>query len=200
MSDFFKAITDHQLGVQGRLLNSFGFGTETNSIDEIQKSHIIRDFDSQQQFTIDKPGKLIKEKLRKMLEDERTENSTYLTNLAIVRSQIDEDPSGDAKRMYYYRIDGFEDKIGLIPGEPYSYEQFTGNSIDEKKSSPQNVNIDTVQYKEDCSCKKKSDYNKFLEGWIDSKVEIAMLETMINNLEDNKVYKLSVGQATMMGF
>lgn len=185
MSEFFDAINKRNQQFKENLIKSFGYEEEG----DMEKSHVINTLGHQ--FSINKSGKLIKEKLLDMLEAEKSDHATYFTNLTILRSQIEDAPLGDFKEMYYYKIDGFEDKIGTMPGQPYAYNQCYNCSgeLSDKETEGSSATDN-----------KKTSYNDNLLKWVDSKIEMLMLETMINNFEDSKVYPLTVEQATMIGF
>lgn len=195
MSEFLDAIYNHRKSFQENLFNSFGF--EKNN-DAIKKSHIEYTFGDSPDFRIPKTGKEIKEKLNGMMIDEQQEISNYTNQINTLRSCINVTPEGDAEKEYYYLLDGFEDKVGVLPGQPYSHEQLHCHCCcEDSRFSDEDSQEETDEHK---TIKLMWQYNDALVKWIGCKREIAMLNTMLINLVDNKSYNLSVKVATTLGF
>lgn len=191
MSEFFNAIFDQRKGFQDNLFTSFGFK-------KLEKSHIEYTFGDSSDFKISKTGKEIKEKLNDMMIAEQQEIANYTNIIYNLKSRIDENPEGDAQSEFYYLLDGFEDKVGVLPGQPFTWKQCDCNHIirDDGASSFSDDSSKKEESQSDLMCQ----YNEALRKWIGCKREIAMLNTMLNNFVDNQSYNLSVKVATTLGF
>lgn len=190
MSEFLNAISNKQKSFQDNLLTSFGF-------DKIEKSHIEYTFGDSPDFKISKSGKEIKEKLKEMMTYEQQEITNYNSMIYGLKSRIKDNPEGDAQTEFYYLLDGFEDKVGVLPGQPFTWKQCDCNRVVSDSGMENSV---SSEEKEISQSEMMYQYNEALRKWIGCKREIAMLETMLNNLVDDKSYDLSVKVATTLGF
>lgn len=191
MSEFFNAIFDQRKGFQDNLFTSFGFK-------KLEKSHIEYTFGDSSDFKISKTGKEIKEKLNDMMIAEQQEIANYTNIIYNLKSRINENPEGDAQSEFYYLLDGFEDKVGVLPGQPFTWKQCDCNRIVSDDDAPSFSNDSSK--KEESQSDLMCQYNEALRKWIGCKREIAMLNTMLNNFVDNQSYNLSVKVATTLGF
>lgn len=191
MSEFFNAISNQRKGFQDNLLTSFGF-------EKLEKSHIEYTFGDSPDFKISKTGKEIKEKLNDMMIAEQQEIANYTNMIYGLKSRISESPEGDAQSEFYYLLDGFEDKVGVLPGQPFTWKQCDCNRPISNDGASSFSNESSK--KEESQSDLMYQYNEALRKWIGCKREIAMLDTMLNNLVDNKSYNLSVKVATTLGF
>jgi len=197
MEKYFEAI--EKAKTSRGLFETFGYA-DNKSSDEIKKSHIEDLFESQDAqdrgFTIDRTGAEIKPRLMKMLADEQAVCTMLQTKWATLLEQFEQKPSEPAIKARYYLVDGWEDKLGDLPAYfawdeiyPTDAESSIGASCDAIAESG-----------EDCICKKKREYNEIVDKYIGCKREIALLETMLANFIDEKVYRLTVKEATLLGW
>lgn len=139
--------------------------------EEISKSH-INQFASSEEFLIGKTGRELKDKFQYQfkleLEEVKENNKKALEFLTEAGSKPDRE-FGD---LYYWMIDGYEDKLQMLP---MVFMDSEGNDA-------------------------KSMYNEYVSRIVAGYIEMLQLKTMINNLKDDKTYKLNVNQATMLGF
>lgn len=194
MDEFVKSKQDQ---IRKNLLNSFGFsGKEEIDEDKLEKGILSYQLTSSQTFTIQKSGKLIKEKLeviKQMASQKLLESSS---KLQVLRTQITEEPLQDA---------GDYDSIMNLRIQPipktYSWDQINPNNQVESDS---NVNYslkgDTSKETSTTVADLMRQYNDAVYSYSSYKKDIAMIDTMLNNFSDSKNYDLSVEQATIFGF
>ena len=194
MNNYFDAI---EKAKQNRgLFEAFGY-SDGKSADQLEKSHIENIFENDapaRGFTIDKSGKEVKERLQKMLADEQQTCTMLQVSWTEMFAKFEEKPSVPPIKCCYYMVDGWEDKLGDLPlmfpwEETYCNEAVVSESY-----------MDTTPTEKEDVCKQRREYNDLVEKYIGCKKEIALLETMIDNFSDDKVYKLTVKEATMLGW
>lgn len=150
--------------------------------DLIEKSH-INEFVYNEDMKVSKTGKELKEKFQEQIKGEVEEIREYMENVNGLLVSIGEQPTKQVKDVWYYKIDGWEDKLPVLPmiyGAGYKSLEGESNSEDR----------DVNKYK----------YDQLVSKLIDCYIEVLMLNTMINNMKDSKEYKLTVRQAAMLGF
>lgn len=187
MSEFLKAIKDKREGVITNIMNSFGC--------EIKKSHIVDfldNYESKSVFTVNKSGKEIKEKIVPILEKERIRLSELQTKLTLFRDKIDCEPT---EHFSNYRYNQWKEVVGEMP-KLYSYE--TCKEYSESSTNSTFPNEDTKE--EFPQSKLKCDYNDLVHCFSGAKVDIAILETLITNIDDQKQYTLPISDASKLGF
>ena len=91
-------------------------------------------------------------------------------------------------------VDGWEDKLGDLP------LMFPWDQLCCDKPVDANSYMESTPKAEEEVCKQRRDYNELVEKYIGCKKEIALLETMIDNFSDDKIYKLTVKEAAMLGW
>lgn len=183
-----------------KILESFGYRNDTED-NKIEKSHIEQIFESdaaKRGFVIDKRGKEIKEKLRKMLEEEERSKSMLEIRIDTLRAHINEDPDVDIPKDRYYLVDGWMEKMSNIP-DLYSWDKI--NSQECAKENPELVadSGPSNTMKKPC-VQKMQEYNDCVYKYIDCQKEIAMLNTMLSNFKDDAIYSLTVREATLLGW
>jgi len=136
-----------------------------------QKAHFLNNF--RETFLVEKSGKEIKEKVSISLQKEVDEITKYRTELEILKGKIGEEPT--KKCDHYWLADGFDDKI---------------------ENLPMVYDIKDTQCNEDL----KYDYNYIVIRLIECIIEKVMMQTILNSYPDNKVYKLTLKEASMLGF
>ena len=192
MEKYFEAI---EKAKQHRgLFETFGYTDEKS--ESLQKSHIEEIFDRDapsRGFTIDKNGKEIKERLQKMLQEEQQTCTMLQVNWTEMFSKFEEKPTQPAIKELYYMVDGWEDKLGDLP------LMFPWDKTYCKSESVEGYMESTPSAEEEL-CKQRRDYNDLVQRYIGCKKEIALLETMIDNFSDEKIYKLTVKEAAMLGW
>ena len=154
----------------------------------VEKSHIIDNF--RETFLVDKSGREIKEKILVVLQKEQEEISKYNTQLETLKIKIGEDPTENTKETYYYLLDGFEDKVGDVP---FHYKEKGVTDITEQP-------IYTTDKPLEAIWETKREYNCIVRKLVDCMIEIAMINTVLNSYPDNKMYKLTLREATILGF
>lgn len=183
MDKYFDALEKSKGRFQENLFKSFGF--RENEGNELKKSHIINSFSySDSKFSITKRGKEIKEKLLKVLEDEKAEILNYTSKMETLKSEVGEEPTSLFSDDYYYLVDGWEDKI---PTLPFVYNCRTQKEDIMVESNSPSKNL-------------RSEYNDIACRLVQCQIEIKMIETMMDSFEDTRLYDLNVRQASMLGF
>lgn len=191
MSEFFDAL-NKGWEVRKNILKSCG-------CNEVKRGTLEKGFNNifgyslRENFSVPKKGKDIKERLKIILsKEEQRAASTYAEAVSLV-SKIGSEPSDSAGECYCF--DGWEEAIGNVPNF-YSWKQ--QEEAYEKKSSDSSLVVENTDQKDD-TCKLIEKYNCLLRKWLDCKKSIAMLTTMVSNLEDNKSYSLTIEEAAKLG-
>lgn len=199
MSKYFETI--EKAKEHKGLFETFGY-SDTNS-EQLQKSHVDDIFEEDapsRGFTIDKNGIDIKERLVKLLAETQENCSVLRTKWTAMLEKFDKKPSEPATKGLYYWIDGWEDKIGELPAI-FNWEEICSRSLEESPSSDVSFSVEAEQPNPEKElAKQKGDYNDAVEKYIKCRKEIALLETMLANFDDEKVYKLTVKEASMLGW
>lgn len=192
MSEFFDAL-NKGWEVRKNILKSCGCNEVKG--DTLEKGfNNIFGYSLRENFSVPKKGKDIKERLKIILsKEEQRAASTYTEAVSLV-SKIGSEPSDSEEG--HYCLDGWEESIGNVPNF-YSWEQ--QEEAYEKKSSDSSLVVENTDPKDDI-CRLMKEYNGLLRKWLNCKKSIAMLTTMISNLEDNKSYNLTIEEATKLGF
>lgn len=203
MKDQFTEALEKSRGGIG-VLKGFGYRNDTED-DKIEKSHIEQIFEhdaAKRGFVIDKRGKEIKEKLRKMLEEEERSKSMLEIRIDTLRAHINEDPDVDIPKDRYYLVDGWMEKMSNIP-DLYSWDKINSSECpDRAKEDSGLINADSGPsntMKKPCG-QKMQEYNDCVYKYIDCQKEIAMLNTMLSNFKDDAIYSLTVREATLLGW
>lgn len=157
-----------------------------NNIGYFEKSHFLNNF--RETFLIEKTGKEIKEKVAIVLQKENDEIEKYKIELDLLKSQIKEDPT--EKFDNYYLIDGFEDKIEAIPlMYPWSSCCETNDSVEfVGEKEPEEIQ------------KLKNKYNSQVNRLVECMIEGIMMQTVLISYPDKKVFKLTLKEASLLGF
>lgn len=193
MNKYFEAI--EKAKVARGLFESFGYSDKK---DTLEKSHVEDIFERDapsRGFTIDKNGKEIKERLQKMLADEQQTCTMLQVTWTEMLSKFEDKPTQPAIKELYYMVDGWEDKLGDLPLMfPWdkTYCNAESPSIDGYMESTPSAEAEL--------CKQRREYNDIVQRYIGCKKEIALLQTMIDNFSDEKIYKLTVKEAAMLGW
>lgn len=195
MADIFTDALEKAKSQHG-LLESFGY--KDSSKGNLEKSHIENLFEHDapsRGFTIDKPGTEIKERLKGLLHQEEHELTLTEAKISGILATIpdNEKPTKPVSEVYYYIVDGWESKLGDLP------MMYPWDEVDSPKV------VDSCMCS-DCQSDKrpegnaKREYNELVYKYVGTKKEIALLMTMIENFSDDKVYSLTVREATMLGW
>lgn len=191
MSEFFDAL-NKGWKVRENILKSCGCSRVEN--DTLEKGfRNIFGYSSEGRFSVSKKGKDIKERLKTILSKEEQKAASIYSEAVSLVSRIESDPSELAGELYYF--DGWEEAIDNVPNF-YSWKQ--QEEAYKKKSSDNSLVVENPDPKDDI-CRLMKEYNELLRKWLDCKKSIAMLNTMISNLEDNKSYSLTIEEATKLG-
>lgn len=193
---FFYAIKKKRAAFHENLLKSFGFSREENQ-EILQKSHLEPLFyneAAERGFTVDKKGKDIKEKLRGILQEETSLAHQYTAKAEALRIQIKVEPSKKAEEGYYQAKE-FIEVIQPLPNI-YSWEQMAEELIEDTCCN----DISLTLKRESTITQMMRQYNEEVGKLVKSKVDIALINTMLINFDDGKIYKLTVREATALGW
>ena len=195
MADIFTDALE-KAKTQTGLFESFGYSNKAK--EKLEKSHVENLFGHDapsRGFTIDKKGTEIKERLNGLLQQEEHESTLLEAKMSAMLSSMPEGekPTKSVSETYYYMVDGWEHKLGDLP------MMFDWSEVDSK------------DHDSGCGCSDctagttnnknvKREYNELVYKYISTKKEIALLRTMIENFSDDKMYSLTVREATMLGW
>jgi hypothetical protein len=184
-----------------KIVKGFGVGSKiirvANTLEEnIEKG--ISDSFNHSKFTIEKTGREIKEKFQENKEKEEIKKQVILNDLALLLSQISIIPTEEAS---CWRLKGAEAIKSFLP------KIFKSELIWDKiccddlalRSSLLTPETENVQVADDIK-KLMRKYNDLVYNYIDTLVEITYLNSLINNLSDEKEYSLSPEQLVSLGF
>lgn len=158
-----------------------------NNIGYFEKSHFLNNF--RETFLVEKTGKEVKEKVTIVLQKENSEIEKYKLELDSLKSQIKEEPTN--KFDNYYLIDGFEDKIGEIP------------LIYQLQSTCPEVNdpVEFVGEKDPTEITAlKHKYDNLVHKLVECMIERSMMQTILTSYPDKKLFKLTLKEASLLGF
>jgi|GEM_PF-2317661 len=158
------------------------------SQEDIIKSHIDWQFGGSPNTTINKKGFDIKEKLMNIKSKESAEIVQKQAELVALKAQIVDEPT---EKIDEYITDDIE--VANMPLK-YNWSECYSECIKDSATALESPNL--VQQVSEL----KRKYNLCAEKFVKCQVEVKMLDTMINNFEDEKIYNLTVKQATILGF
>lgn len=201
-----ELVKGSQEQIRRNLLNSFGFIPQMNIQEEgtdeskLQKGVLSYQITSSPSFVISKSGKLIKEKLQSIKELANQKLLECQSKYQNLRSQISEEPLQETND--YDTIMNL--RIQPIP-KTYTWEQINPSSGDKDISySSENYSIEPAMPLKKASVIGVADlmrqYNNEVYSYSSYKKDLAMINIMLENFQDNKNYDLSVEQATIFGF
>lgn len=150
----------------------------------IQKSHFLNNFNSS--FLVEKKGSEIKERLGSIFEKYQRDSVACRAEIEALKTKIGEDPTVSLEESYDWLIDGFEEKLGELPflylsPKPVVEEYVTDKSIEEL-------------------LELKGEYDSKVIKYVEGLIEIELIRTILNSYPDNKTYKLTVKEASILGF
>jgi len=154
---------------------------------DLQKSHLLYNFNNT--FFVEKLGKEIKEKVLIVLQKEQQELTQYKATMEALKVQVGEEPTSPIKDSFGWKMDGFEDKIEC---------NFNIYKIEGLKECDLGDYVTDKPVEE--ALKLKDQYNVAAGRALDCSIEIAMINTILNSYPDNKSYKLTLKEATILGF
>ena len=159
------------------------------SRDELIKSHIGSQFGYSENLKVNKKGAEIKEKLITIKDAELSEISTLKSKAEVLKEKAGSEPT---EKLDDYVTDGIKTNTLLLK---YPWNECYCNEQTEKS-------LDGIEIKSEAHivCDSKQEYNRCVEKIARCESEVSLINTMINNFEDAKVYNLSVKQATTLGF
>lgn len=162
------------------------------SKDELVKSHIGWQFGNSENLKIAKKGSLIKERLIVIKEKEMNEANDYKSRAEALRVKLNCEPTEELGEW-------INDGVETIKPKVFNWSETYCESSNKVEDS---ISIDgnPVKSPEQEICDDKREHNRCVESYVRNMVEIKMIDTMINNLSDEKEYSLAVKQATILGF
>lgn len=163
--------------------------------DNIEKG---MDHGKESDFTFDKLGSEIKEKLIRKKQEEEVHKQIQLQNLISLIKQIGVEPT-ESCPSYYLR--GLLLNVDLLP-KKYGFETQTEGDINPISSIASRSDVLTPEKTLDIEKNRrlKSDYNQAYEKYIDCLIEISFMEALINNLVEDQIYQLCTKQLINFGF
>ena len=143
----------------------------------------ISDLRYNNSITIDKTGKDLKVSIKNTLAAHKLKADQYKAMADQYAATIKAPP---AAKYSGYLADEYAGKV--IAPNMYSYEQCRAYAQANKPAS-EGPRVDNM-----CDM-----YNRCIRKYVQCQADCLVLETLINNLKDSKVYKLSVKEATALG-
>lgn len=195
MEDIFTDALEKAKSQTG-LLECFGY--KNKSKENLEKSHIENLFEHDapsRGFTIDKSGSEIKERLKGLLHQEDHEVTLLEAKMSSLLTSIPEGdkPTKPVADTYYYMVDGWGHKLGDLP------MMYDWSEVDTPPTECV-CNDCVAGTKPQKEHNVKREYNELVYKYIAAKKEIALLMTMLENFSDEKIYSLTVREATMLGW
>ena len=161
--------------------------------DSLQKSHIANMFGyGQEAIKIEKTGKDIKAALQDIKTKNEVIKDIVAEKIKTLKSEIGTEPNQECDS---YIIEGFEDRLGLLPNK-YSWQEIYN---EEKCDTNTTVTLENTEAQKS-TCDKKREYNELVNKFVSYSVEILQTDTILNNISDDKKYQLTVKQAAILGF
>ena len=162
--------------------------------DSLQKSHIANMFGyGQEAIKIEKTGKDIKAALQDIKTKNEDIKDIVAEKIKTLKSEIGTEPNQECDS---YIIEGFEDRLGLLPNK-YSWQEIYN---EEKCDTNTTVTLENTEAQKSTTCDKKREYNELVNKFVSYSVDILQTDTILNNISDDKKYQLTVKQATILGF
>jgi|688.fasta_scaffold145982_2 hypothetical protein len=169
--------------------NAVDVKSEHNVTDfeEIQKGQISNAFGHSQEIKVDKKGSEIKANLKVARDKEQMECTQFQTQLEAVKANIQTEPT---ENIDDWATEGLD--ITIMP-KKFNWSECYCNEDNEYSDQ-------SMKSEKQLLCDAKREYNNTAEKFVKCQVELHILDTMMNNIADNKVYSLSVKQAAILGF
>lgn len=155
--------------------------------EEIQKGQISNAFGHSQEIKVDKKGSEIKANLKIARDKEQMECTQFQTQLEAVKANIQTEPT---ENIDDWATEGLD--ITIMP-KKFNWSECYCNEDNEYSDQ-------SMKSEKQLLCDAKREYNNTAEKFVKCQVELHILDTMMNNIADNKVYSLSVKQAAILGF
>ena len=155
--------------------------------ENIQKGHISNAFGHSQEIKVDKKGSEIKANLKVARDKEQLECTQFQTQLEAVKANIPTEPT---ENIDEWTTEGLD--ITIMP-KKFNWSECYCNEDNEYSDQ-------SMKSEKQLLCDAKREYNNTAEKFVKCQVELHILDTMMNNIADNKVYSLSVKQAAILGF
>jgi len=167
---------------------------------EIKKS-LAEDLNySENQITIDKSGKEIKEKLKENLMQMAMKRAVMSSKMSECVEKIGIEPKCEFDS---YDFRGFEDKFLIIP-KKYGWEQMRNEGNKQPMDSNVVVNVDVAEQKVEKVSEEVTDkmreYNNHAFKYLHISIDCMILKTILDNIKDNKEFKLKPTIAAKLGF
>jgi hypothetical protein len=163
------------------------------SREELVKSHITWNFSNNSNIPISKKGADIKEKLMSIKELETSEALEHKIKLDALKTKIGTEPTEEPDE---YQTEGLD--ISILP-KTYSWSEVYNQKCD-SESQPIEMASEEVKEVQKTTSQLKEDYNRCVRKYIGCQKEITLIDTMLKNLDDSKVYNLTVHQASILKF
>jgi hypothetical protein len=159
---------------------------------DIEKG-IATDFARNQKDTplIKKKGRDIKEKLSAQLVSLKSKKGSKFTELHICVKKIGFSPKA---KMSGYMVDGFENRLKNMPLK-YDHSQIYGNKL--QGSAPLGQVENNVSQEVSNEIYK---YNRIAYNYVKDMVECIKTQTVIDAIQEGKIYPMTVDVAAKLGF
>jgi len=167
---------------------------------KVKKGIVVDSFSHDKDFKIFKTGKQLKIALERVKSEQQSVKDKCNIEMSQILKQVTYPP---VEEFDEYSFHGVRSKMTYIP-KRYDWDRF----LNEKESYGVTMStlvsgnvVDKKDWKvpedEKALCRK---YNDEGYKYLSASVDIVMLDTIIESLEDNKKYSLSIKQAAMINF
>lgn len=148
-------------------------------------------------YVAEKTGKEIKEKIVAIKTYDETQASAYLAQANLYLKECDSDPD-DSTCIGDYELRGTKMRFGALP-MMFSWDDvYACDKANE--SASQNIAYGVDQKKADKPLNYKRLYNQNIRMYVESRVESLILQTVADNMDNKKRYKLSADQLSKLNF
>ncbi len=178
-------------------------------MDKLEKGSLLSGLPSKpdgEGFIIEKTGEEIKTRLGSLKGTVQSIVDKCKTEMTSEKGKAGVEPDAD----YYeddYMFDGMYHRLTDVP-KKYSYEQMYENTSNYPKRGDyteaitfDNLNSSkeqkaTAEERQKCM----REYNTYARKWVNHSVELVRLDTIYDNIKEKDKYKMSIKQASVLGF
>lgn len=143
-------------------------------------------------FKVSKKGKDIKTALGTQLAGIESKQQTLMSEMNALKLQIKEEPTQDFCANHSYMCDGMLDKTNIPKEYGYNQDKVMDSASSQSYVYQEPVNKDVQRM--------KSQYDDKLYSYVNRIQDIQKMNTIINNIDDNKTYNLNAQLASKLGF
>lgn len=187
MYDLVSSVNSRAIYNRKLILKAFEKGVISNQLGGYSK---------ESEFSIEKTGKEIKEKLTVLKSKIDQQKQKHLNNISLLLEKIGIIPS---ESLSEYTIQNIKYLVDNIPNQ-YSWKQRSIGSQEIDRSISDISEVKTVNKANQEKVQLMDEYNNCVNMYIECLNDYSMIDALIRNLNDNKKVKLSPALITFLGF